>query len=131
MCAAAGEVCEVCGAQTYTDSGSKRRPDCHELWIFEHRDGSNIQRLDRLIALCPDCHRAQHIGSAKVNGETELVISKLREVNGWTTEQATLEMNRAWAECECRERYRWDLDLSALRDVVIIDGFPRSLLSRW
>lgn len=111
-------------ATAHMDSGRKRRPDCHELWIFEHQPGRNIQRLTRLIALCPDCHRAQHIGLAGVNDETELVIAKLREVNGWTAAQAAWEMNRAWAEYERRQRYRWDLDLSALRDVVTIDGYP-------
>jgi hypothetical protein len=123
VCMASGNVCEVCGAEVDTDSGRKRRPDCHELWVFEHRD-RNVQRLDRLIALCPDCHRAQHIGLAGVKAETGLVVAKLREVNGWTTAQAMLEMNRAWAEYERRQHYRWDLDLSALRDVVTIDGYP-------
>lgn len=124
VCTAADDVCEVCGAETYTDDGRKRRPDCHELWTFEHHNGRNVQRLDRLIALCPDCHRAQHIGLAEVNGETGLVITKLCEVNAWTTAQATLEMNRAWAEYEHRQRYHWDLDLSALRAAVTIDGYP-------
>jgi hypothetical protein len=36
---------------TFTDSGRRRRPDCHELWIFEHQSGRSIQRLDTLIAL--------------------------------------------------------------------------------
>jgi hypothetical protein len=124
VCTAAGDVCEVCGSEAYTDDGRKRRPDCHELWIFEHRNGRNVQRLDRLIALCLDCHRAQHIGLAGVNDETDLVIAKLCEVNAWTTVQATIEMNRAWAEYEHRQRYHWDLDLSALCDVVTIDGYP-------
>jgi predicted HNH restriction endonuclease len=97
VCTSAGDVCEVCGAQVYTDSGRKRRPDCHELWIFEHRGDRSVQRLDRLIALCPDCHRAQHIGLAGVNDEIELVIARLRDVNGWTAAQAMLEINRTWA----------------------------------
>jgi hypothetical protein len=84
----------------------------------------NVQRLDRLIALCPDCHRAQHIGLAGVKGETDLVIGKLREVNSWTRAQATLEMNRAWAEYARRQAHSWDLDLSALCDVITIDGYP-------
>jgi hypothetical protein len=124
VCTATGDVCEVCGAEAHTDDGRKRRPDCHELWIFERRNSRNVQRLDRLIALCPDCHRAQHIGLAGVNAETDLVIAKLCEVNAWTTAQATMEMKRAWAEYEHRQRYRWDLDLSALRDRVTIDGYP-------
>lgn len=124
VCTAAGNVCEVCGAETYMDNGRKRRPDCHELWVFEHEDGRNIQRLGRLIALCPDCHRVQHVGLAELNGETGPVIAKLREVNHWTERQAELELDRAWAEYERRERYRWDLDLAVLSESVTIDGFP-------
>ncbi len=33
-------------------------------------------------------------------------------------------MNRARAAFEERRRYRWDLDLSALREIVTIDGYP-------
>jgi hypothetical protein len=124
VCTAAGNLCEVCGAEVHMDNGRKRRPDCHELWIFERRDGRNIQRLNRLIALCPDCHRAQHIGLAGVNAETGLVIAKLRAVNNWTEAQAQQELNRAWGEYERRQRCRWDLDLSALREALTIDGFP-------
>jgi hypothetical protein len=64
------------------------------------------------------------IGLAGVKGETSLVIAKLCEVNTWTTAEATLEMNRAWAEYERRQRYYWDLDLSVLRAAVTIDGYP-------
>jgi len=129
VCTAAGNVCEVCGAEAHMDDGRKRRPDCHELWGFEHRDGRNIQRLTRLIALCPDCHRVQHIGLAGLKGETQLVIAKLRAVNGWTRRQTELELDRAEAEFVDRERYAWDLDLSALSDAVTIDGYPDLYIS--
>ena len=34
-------------------------------------------------------------------------------------------MSRAWTEYERRQRYRWDLDLSApTRAAVTIDGYP-------
>ncbi|MGB6458033.1 MAG: hypothetical protein WBH47_26470 [Streptosporangiaceae bacterium] len=122
--AAARDICEVCGTETYMESGRKQRPDCHELWTFFYSRARNIQRLDRLIALCRDCHRAQHIGRAGATGETDLVIAKLCAVNGWTTAQALLEMNRAWSEYERRRRHRWDLDLSALKGAITFDGYP-------
>lgn len=124
VCTAADNVCEVCGAEARMDNGRKRRPDCHELWGFEHRDGQHIQRLKRLIALCPDCHRVQHIGLAELNGETDLVIAKLRAVNGWTSQQAEFELDRAEAEFERRQRHDWDLDLSVLKESVTIEGYP-------
>jgi hypothetical protein len=124
VCTAAGDRCEVCGAQVFTDSGRPRRPDCHELWTFEHKNGRNIQRLDVLIALCRDCHRVQHVGLAGVQGETDAVIAKLQAVNGWTQPQAQQEVARAWTEYERLERYSWDLDLSALGSLITIDGYP-------
>jgi hypothetical protein len=124
ICTAAGNRCEVCGAEAFMDNGRRCRPHCHELWIFEHKNGRHVQRLDTLIALCPDCHRVQHIGLAGINSETGAVIAKLCEVNCWTQQQAQRELNRAWAAYEQRQRYRWDLDLSALREIVTIDGYP-------
>jgi hypothetical protein len=124
VCTAAGNVCEVCAAAVHMDSGRPRRPDCHELWTFHHDGARRVQRLDRLIALCPDCHRAQHIGLAGINGESELVIAKLRAVNNWTRQQASQEMDRAEAAYVHREGHSWDLDLSALRSAVTVDGYP-------
>lgn len=124
ICTAAGNRCEVCGAEAFMDNGRRCRPHCHELWIFEHKNGRHVQRLDTLIALCPDCHRVQHIGLAGLNSETDAVIAKLCEVNCWTRQQAQRELNRAQAAYEQRQRYRWDLDLSALCEIVTIDGYP-------
>jgi len=106
------------------EDGRSRRPDCHELWVFETRAGRHIQRLERLIALCPDCHRVQHIGRAEVKGETDRVIAKLREVNGWTQCQAEAELSRAHRVCAQRKLVPWDLDLSVLSEFITIDGFP-------
>ncbi|MEU8196449.1 hypothetical protein AB0C10_21970 [Microbispora amethystogenes] len=124
VCESVGNRCEVCKALCFMEGDRKRRPDCHELWIFESREGRDVQRLERLIALCPDCHRVQHIGWAQTRGEMPQVIAKLREVNRWTSNQATAEISRARRICEQRELVRWDLDLSALAGLISIDGFP-------
>ena len=60
-------VCEICGSPS-TRNGRTVRPDCHEKWVFEFRAGTPVQRLERLIALCPACHQVQHSGLARVQG---------------------------------------------------------------
>jgi hypothetical protein len=119
-----GNRCEVCKALCFMEDGRKRRPDCHELWVFETRDGSHVQRLERLIALCPDCHCVQHIGLAEARSEMERVLDQLREVNRWTSDQATAEISRARQICAQRELVGWDLDLTVLAELISIDGFP-------
>jgi len=96
------------------DNGRTRRPDCHEQWTFEYGTVRNVQRLDRLIALCMDCHRVQHIGLANVNGEMDLVIAKLCAVNSWTEQQADRELDRAEEEFVRRAELYWDLDCQFL-----------------
>jgi hypothetical protein len=37
--------------------------------------------------------------------------------------QVDRELDRAWAEYQRRERRQWDLDLSALRGTVTVEGY--------
>lgn len=46
------------------------------------------------------------------------------QLNGRGEAQALNEMNRARGEYRRRQLYRWDLDLSALQGLVVIDGYP-------
>lgn len=57
----AGGRCEVCGGV-----GSRHPLEAHEVWEYDEESG--IQRLVRLIALCPACHEVQHIGRAGTIG---------------------------------------------------------------
>ena len=49
----ANNKCEICNKQ-----GSKRKVEAHELWMFNF--DLKTQYLERLVALCPQCHRVQH-----------------------------------------------------------------------
>src|SRR5207302_1396445 len=49
VAAEAGNRCEICGGR-----GRRWPVECHEVW--EYDDDEKIQRLQRLVALCPACH---------------------------------------------------------------------------
>lgn len=129
VCEAAGNRCEVCGQPGYDpDAGRPRRPDCHELWHFEVIAGLAVQRLARLIALCPDCHRVQHAGRASVRGELSMVVSQLRAVNSWADHEVRLALDNADERYRWRRRFDWDLDLSLLVGKIQVEGAPDLLI---
>lgn len=123
ICAAAQNRCEVCGYQR-REMGRVRRPDCHELWVFEVRDGRRVQRLDRLIALCRSCHSVQHMGRAAARGKNELTIRTLQRVNRWTREQARADIDAATARFESLDYLDYDLDLTALSGTLALSSHP-------
>jgi hypothetical protein len=53
-----GQRCEICGGR-----GWRWPVECHERWDYD--DDRKIQRLERLVALCPACHEAKHAGLAR------------------------------------------------------------------
>jgi hypothetical protein len=129
VCEAAGNRCEVCGQPGYDpDTGRPRRPDCHELWHFEVTSTSAVQRLARLIALCPDCHRVQHAGRAAVLGELPKVIGQIRAVNAWNDAEIQFSLDSANERYRWRRRFNWDLDLSMLADRIQIHGHDDLLI---
>jgi hypothetical protein len=60
----AGKRCEVCSGR-----GSRHPVECHEVW--EYDETAHVQRLVRMIALCPACHEVKHIGLAGLKGRGE------------------------------------------------------------
>lgn len=60
----------------------------------------------------------------RAQGRTQCSTPRLQEVNGWNRPEAEQELDRAWREYELRERYEWDLDLSALSGQITIEGYP-------
>lgn len=124
-CEAAGNRCEICGAASDGTGRRARYLECHEKWIFERADGDRyVQRLERLIALCKDCHFVQHSGRAHVIGLEDKVIAHLRRLNRWTEQQALADFRRAVDRCVRLDQYPWDLDLSALQGMLSLDGYP-------
>jgi hypothetical protein len=46
VAAEAGKRCEICGGR-----GRRWPVECHEVWHYD--DATKVQRLERLVALCP------------------------------------------------------------------------------
>lgn len=125
VCDAADNRCKVCGQPGYNpNSGRPRRPDCQEPWHFEVTSTTAIQRLAKLIALCPDCHRVQHTGHASVRGELSMVVNQLRAINSWTDQEIQTALENASERYQWRRRFDWDLDLSSLKGDLQIHEFP-------
>jgi hypothetical protein len=105
----AGYRCEAC------ESALSRRAD--ELWEFD--DESHVQRLVRMVALCPECHGARRMDRFGQMRAGRRALEHLARVNRWTVQQA--ERYRATAFQRWRERSRawWSVDLDALRDYGI------------
>ena len=105
----AGGRCEICGGQ-----GSRHPVECHEVW--EYDDRHHVQRLLRLVALCPACHAVKHMGFSGTIGRLDEALAHLVAVNSWPAERAVAYTKAAFAQRLERSQHDWVLDLDALRD---------------
>lgn len=101
--------CEVCGGVGYNHP-----VECHEIWEFKN----GIQRLIRLIALCPKCHQCQHPGLARIRGHYSECVAHYARVNGVSEEQAEQDYASAFREWHQRSQQTWVLDISAIKPVT-------------
>jgi len=112
---AAGYRCEICGGK-----GPAHPVEAHEVWEYTDDGIRGVQRLVRLIALCPDCHGTKHLGFTRtVKGEAEYgrLLDHMVAVNGWgrgDNAQRMLDdvLRAAEAEWERRNRIEWTQDLA-------------------
>jgi hypothetical protein len=104
---AANHRCEICGG-----AGDQWPVECHEVWHYD--DSAHVQRLVRMIALCPACHAVKHMGRSHAAGKGREALAHLAKVNGWDYAAAGryfVETMQIWTE---RSNHQWQLDLSAL-----------------
>lgn len=115
----AGRLCEICGGR-----GSRHPVECHEVW--EYDEAAGVQRLVRMIAVCPSCHEVKHIGLAGMRGRGDIARAHLAKVNGWTPEFAARYVNDAFDLWRRRSSRNWSLDISILEtygvDPAILAG---------
>ena len=105
----ANNVCEVCGSK-----GRKWPVECHE--VFEYDEGRKIQKLVRLVALCPSCHQVKHFGKAQMDGKEDEALAHLCKVNGWPRDQGREYVSEQFDLYYRRSEIEWQVDLSYLRD---------------
>ena len=104
----ANHHCEICGGQ-----GKKWPVECHEIW--EYNDTRRVQRLDKLIALCPMCHQVKHIGLAGIKGNYDIAVAHLARVNDLSLAAAKKYVADQFLVWEERSKHDWLLDISALK----------------
>lgn len=108
---AAGRQCEICGGV-----GPAHPVECHEVWKYDDR--LRLQKLVRLIALCPRCHRVKHIGLTLAQGRrdrTEEALEWFCHVNQVAPHVALAHIQSVFAEHQIRSQHRYQLDVELLR----------------
>ena len=105
-------VCQICGGV-----GPKHPVECHEIWIYD--DIKFIQKLEGMIALCPDCHMCKHIGLAQIQGRGEKALKHLMKINGLKKKEAEAYIVEAFKVWQARSQQKWTLDLSHLQEYGI------------
>ena len=107
----AGNRCQVCGAR-----GQEWPVECNEQWKYiEETASGGIQKLLRLAALCPACHRVKHLGKANIEGKLDLALAQLCFINNWSQNQADEHANAAFQTWLRRNEMSWTFDLSILK----------------
>lgn len=108
----ANNVCEICGGK-----GHKWPVECHEVWHYD--DKLLIQKLEKMIALCPQCHEVKHFGLAAIRGRADKAKDHLRKINSWDLETAESYINNAFVIWERRSKLLWTLDIEKLNEYII------------
>lgn len=111
---AAYDTCEICGG-----IGEQWPVECHEVWNYD--DVNHVQRLERMIALCPNCHAVKHSGRSFVAGEIDRVVGHFNKINKtknkWKDYNSHfIQQMKIWMK---RSHYEWTLDISILDDYGI------------
>lgn len=99
--------CEIC-----TRRGPAHPVECHEEWHYD--DHRLIQRLGRLVSLCPNCHEVKHFGLALSRGKSGKTLEWLSRVNQISPSDALAHVQRAFQIHAIRSRFSWTLDVSVL-----------------
>lgn len=97
--------CEVCGGV-----GPQWPVEAHEEWTYI----SGVQRLRRVVALCPACHEVKHIGLAGIKGRDREAVAHLMKVNDWDPVTADRYIKAAFRLWFSRSRMEWRLDIKDL-----------------
>ncbi len=108
--AASGGRCSICGALL-------KRKEAHEQW--EYDEENKIQRLKRVIAVCPLCHMTIHIGLTQLRGKEDIVSAHFMKVNGCSYAEYRKALGKANEDHLRRNKIsEWQLDLKWLETLL-------------
>jgi 5-methylcytosine-specific restriction endonuclease McrA len=91
--------------------------EAHERWSYD--DKHNIQKLERIVALCHRCHSVTHYGLTGLRGLSNQSDKHLMKVNNWNEEEVKkhhIEQKKVWLE---RNKIKWSIDLSIISNSSI------------
>jgi len=113
----AGHKCEICGGVGWRRYSGKPKSivECHEIWSYDDR--KKVQTLKGLIALCPTCHKAKHLGrtlSVEKPPVRDKVLIHILEQNEMTVDELEAYIVEVFEEHSERSRHQWKIDLSWL-----------------
>ena len=100
--------CCICGGK-----GSQWPVEAHESWSYNIVKG--VQKLIKIVALCPSCHQVKHIGLAGLNGQADIAMKRLRTINCWTVSEANAYVDDCFETWEKRSQVDWNIDISLLQ----------------
>ena len=100
-------TCSICGKKT-------SRLHAHERWEYDGEKG--VQKLIDIVAVCPDCHSAIHIGREQLLGNAERAEDHYMKVNGISYAEMKNDLARANEKHKQLNKVsEWVLDLSFLK----------------
>ncbi len=108
--------CELCSGK-----GKKHPVEAHELWMFDFK--IKTQYLERLVALCPNCHRIQHALLLKLQDDRGFVnaMNTINHYNKLTKNNLTYSQFFASAT-EIFNKFdgiAWDVIVNEKSDFII------------
>jgi hypothetical protein len=115
---AAYHICQICGGV-----GKKHPVECHEIWKYD--DKTLIQKLEGMIALCPDCHMVKHFGLAQIQNKSDKALKHFMKINKMSkikAEQYIINAFDIWAK---RSIKKWNLDISVLKNYGVNINAPK------
>lgn len=102
--------CMICGAKG-------TRLEAHEVWGYDEK--KSIQKLLDVIAVCPACHAAIHIGRTQLKGDAEKAEDHYMKVNGVSYAEMHADMGKANERHKILNRVsEWKLDLTWLKRFI-------------
>lgn len=105
-----GGRCAVCGKKSAS-------LHAHERWSYD--EANAIQKLEDIVAVCPDCHSVMHIGRTQLKGNERRAEEHFMNVNKCSYAEYRKALGAA-NEAHVRRNgvAEWKLDLTFLQRII-------------
>ena len=118
----AGKKCEICNQDGFSQN-RKHAVEAHEIWVYD--DIAHRQILAGIMALCPRCHMAKHLGRTLKVGGADVVRKHMKDINDWDERMQMLYEDFVFAIHAQRSRFRWTVDIDSLADYIDVGAIKK------